>query len=141
MAKEIIGRTVLGAVGRKLGEGWFWWTLGLKLLGSDSSEMEAPEREQKTRRGRIDIAWQILLGIWNLAILAWSTLVWTMARYSAAPPTSARYNNCMKPWLDLTREILGVDGRSDPIPRRWALSLAWGTIEAILIILQPFIDR
>jgi hypothetical protein len=33
MAMEILGRTVIGGLGRKLGEGWFWWGLILRFVG------------------------------------------------------------------------------------------------------------
>jgi hypothetical protein len=40
IAREVVGRVVLAGVGRRLGEGWFWWQIGLKVLG-----------EPGTRRG------------------------------------------------------------------------------------------
>lgn len=40
IAREVVGRVVLAGLGRRLGEGWFWWQIGLKVLG-----------EPGTRRG------------------------------------------------------------------------------------------
>lgn len=146
MAREILGRTVLGAVGRKVGEGWFFWTLGVRLLGPQKAENQekAAGSEATTSRGAmrwIDLVWIWALRIWALALMGWTSLSSLFARYTAAPPVHMRYRNCAQSWISLSREILGVDGRQGLTRRRWILRISWGIIEGVLALLGPFIDR
>ena len=138
MIRELLGRTIFGGVGRRITEAWFWWGLILKLLGHRG--MSRPVHKVRHpvtvsdkifERGRQVCL--VVLGLWTFG-------TWTMAMLSAAPRLP-RYRNCSEPWLALGREVLGIDGRFGSRPKRWTGRLVWGTIELIVGLFSPILDR
>jgi hypothetical protein len=164
MAREIVGRTVLGAVGRRVGEGWFWWQVGLKVLGEPGTprrrksgittpttfassvddakegiaeEHTAPEGGQSI----LDLLADFLLRTWSLLLTFWSLATTLMATYSAAPPTPPECVGLSKVWLSLGRELLGVDGREGLGTRLWGRILCWGLVEGMVALFGRVLDR
>ncbi|KAI9638825.1 uncharacterized protein MKK02DRAFT_21848 [Dioszegia hungarica] len=138
MAREIVGRAVLGAIGRKLGEGWFWWSLGLKLMGGG----EAPAENWRERaESGIESIYRLIIRVYSLLFFIWTFAVSLFARYTASPPSPPAYAHCAQPWAVLARQVLGVDGRPGVSPQRWSVRLIWGCTEGIITLLSPMIDR
>lgn len=144
MAREILGRTVLESVGRKIGEGWFWWSLGLKLLGEPGAQGPAsrpegkkPEEGQTMLDGVLSLFRRLITTIMAL----WSAAVALTALYSAAPPTPPEYAGVAQSWVALGRDVLGIDGRHGVSERRWSARLAWGAVELVLALCGKWIDR
>lgn len=153
MAREIVGRAVLGAVGRKLGEGWFWWSLGLKLMGSGEAPAEKsglgkkgtgdPETASWRERAEsgIESTYRLIIRVYSLLLFIWTSAVSLFARYTASPPSPPAYAHCAQPWVLLARQVLGVDGRPGVSPQRWSVRLIWGCVEGFITLLSPMIDR
>lgn len=131
MVREIIGRTILGSVARRLGEPWFWWGLLLRFL---------PAPRMPTKAAHADVISTIAAtfgSILRSAMKMWSMIIWLSAMFTAAPRT--RYTQTTDCWVELLREVLNVDGRLGR--RHWSLRIVWGCFEAIVFLLSPLLDR
>ena len=132
MVRELIGRTVLGGVGRRLVEGWFWYGLILRLLPSPKPLYKATS-PRSLAENSLSIAYTVISGFWKI----WAVGTWIAASLTAAP--ASEHKDCASSWLELARVILGVDGRLGK--RNWALRLAWGLIEMVMVLFSPLLDR
>lgn len=145
MAREIVGRVVLGGIGLKLGYGWFWWSLILKFIGAPTSSRTKLEKKDNFKKWSFeDITnwiYRGLVGVYSGIMLLWSMGISIFAVYTAAPPFDERYRDCVQPWLSLGREILGVDGRKGISARKWGLRITWAILEAVMTLFGPVIDR
>jgi hypothetical protein len=144
MTREVVARVILGAVGSKLGEGWFWWTLGLRLLPDISASLPKKSAEQARDAGlsgAMESVMRLFSKFYAGVILLWTMGISLFARYTAAPPTKDLYRNCARPWLSLGRELLGTEGRLGISSKRWEVRLSWGLLEGLIALFGPFIDR
>jgi hypothetical protein len=137
MARDVLAYSILGNVGRKLGESWFWWGLGLKLLGEPGRKGEAEEVEQNEDEKIVGFLTKLWIGV--LGFCSFST--WANNVLSTAPPIEERYHQCTGPWLLVFREILGIDGPAGPTTRKWGARISWGLIELICNAFTPILDR
>jgi hypothetical protein len=131
MVREIIGRTVLGNVAKRIGEGWFWWALLLKFLPGP----KAPRRGNPT--SAVQRAISLAVGAWTSCVWAWGMIIWLSTMFTAAPHT--QYGQTTSCWVELFREALNVDGRSGR--RNWALRMVWAVLEGVMFLLSPLSDR
>jgi hypothetical protein len=114
MARELVGRMVLGGVGKRLSEDWFWYSLLLKLLG-ECEEKVKNEKDQKSKpMGATAHRW--ITRIWNTMMIVWTGIFTLFAFYSAAPPAEQRYDGCLRPWLSLLQSFIGYDDARDGKP-------------------------
>lgn len=134
MVREIIGRTVLGSVARRIGEPWFWWTLFQRFLPTTSSTPSKSPSEDTDMFGQIASG---IWGIWTVCVKIWAGIIWLGTMFTAAP--TARYSQTTECWVELLREILNVDGRGGR--GNWALRIVWGIVEAFLFLLSSLLDR
>ena len=132
MAREIIGRTVLGTVARRVGEPWFWWGLILKCL---------PEPPRPSANNRSVTVGIVLVAIVHhtLSLLSgiWTALTWLGASLTEAPET--QYVQVTDSWVELLRELLNVDGRQGR--QNWVLKMVYGMVEGLMWLLSPLFDR
>jgi hypothetical protein len=135
MARELVGRMVLGGVGKRLSEDWFWYSLLLKLLGEPGEKLRNEKDHKATTMAETTSRWITRI---------WSTIIWTgiftwFAFYSAAPPAEKRYDGCLRPWLCLLQAFNGYDEtrHGKPILARLLL----GTTDGIALLVSPSIDR
>lgn len=140
MVRELLGRTVLGGVGKKLSEPWFWYGLILKLLG----ESKTPSRDDKPARQTLKpsslvhrvMGW--FLTAWTIILAPWSRLLSVIALYSAAPAPRPSQRQCLTPWLLLFRALVS-EGDSNALPV--FTRLLFGTIDTIGTLASPVMDR
>ncbi|KAK1923675.1 hypothetical protein DB88DRAFT_511214 [Papiliotrema laurentii] len=132
MAREIIGRTVLGTVARRVGEPWFWWGLILKCLP------EPPRPSANNRSVTIGIE-LVAIVHHTLSLLSgiWTALTWLGASLTEAPET--QYVQVTDSWVELLRELLNVDGRQGR--QNWVLKMVYGMVEGLMWLLSPLFDR
>ncbi|WVW86824.1 hypothetical protein I302_108879 [Kwoniella bestiolae CBS 10118] len=156
MAREILSKSILCNVLRRLCEGWFWYQLVLKILGepdgapspspspSPSPEKTKTKEKETEKEGRsLD---QIILNFINtcitLCIRLWGICISIVALYSAAPKTvDRRYERSYEPLLLLLREVLGIDGYEGLEMRRWAKRMIWGCMELVVGLCGGMLDR
>jgi hypothetical protein len=145
--REIVGCMVLGSVGRRLSEPWFWWQIGLKALERPRAKAEAKRAAKghshpaHTHGSSYSTKLLALLGrIWTLLWAAWAMLTRILAILSAAPKARNRHN-VVVPWIGLARSVLGVDGRMGISSRKWRVRIVWGFVEALITLTSPLIDR
>lgn len=170
IAREILGRVVLGSIGKRIGEPWFWWGLGLKFLGEPRASVFKDGADVRSGKGTLHEELSSVTDMgksesskWSLStILATSISVWTKiwmmvvliwdkgtnlaAMYTAAPRVDRadpgfKYRNVGMLWVSLAREVIGVDGREGLHARSWAIRWIWGFFEAVILLLGPMIDR
>jgi len=140
MTRELLGRSVLGSVGRRLGQGWFWWSIGLKFLCEPGSSPLAG-KEVRQERSDAETVLRFFSRVWAVVVLVWTMGSSVVAMHSAAPPVEERYCGIADPWLSLGRAILGVDGRAGLDRPRWRRRLVWGVVEMIIGLFGPVLDR
>lgn len=142
MVRELIGRVILGGVGKKLCEAWFWYGLLLRLLSDSTSSVSSTkdEAEVPPRRSYVE---RITFGfskLYSLFFVIWTTLVTTAALYSSTPTPRPEYRQCMQPWLSVIRTLLEpsvLDGGHAPIVPRLLL----GSVDMIAFLSSPVLDR
>ena len=151
MMRELLGRTILGNVAKRLGEDWFWWSLLLKFLPSSPSiGASTSGGKGKESKGVIDAIFGVLEAVLTGVMRLWAGCVWIMAMYTAAAPADkgsqdgrngegGGYEQTTRCWMELFREIVNVDGRGGR--RNWALRLIWGFMEIGFFLSSPELDR
>lgn len=137
MMRELIGRTILGSVAKRIGENWFWWSLLLKFLPT-------PTPGEGSTKGRRSPGLEFLdqiCGAFDLVLRSlmkiWATGIWVMTVYTSA--SGVTYTQTTRCWLELLREMVNVDGRAGR--RNWPLRILWGMVEAFFFLLSPLFDR
>ena len=141
MARELLGRMVLGGVGKKLSEDWFWYSLLLKLLGEpeegDLKAQDISARQAKSSMTERIFRWTIR--VWNTIMMVWTGMIALLAFYSAAPVSPKRYDRCLRPWLSVVQSMIG---HTDACERKPILvRILLGTIYGLALIASPLIDR
>ena len=134
MLREILGRAILGGVARRLVEPWFWHQVILKLLGEPGTAHS--QKGQVQRPTATEDLGAFLARIWTLLLSLWTLAASLMAFYSAAPPTRDTYVGCHVVWIDVLRELSGVE-----TDKRWARRWTFGIIEALISLVGPMFDR
>jgi hypothetical protein len=137
MARELVGRMVLGGVGKRLSEAWFWYSLLLKLLGEPEEKVKNEKDQKSKAMGATADRW--ITRIWNTMMVVWTGIFTLFAFYSASPPTEMRYDGCLRPWLSLLQAFIGYDETRDGKPILARLLL--GTTDGIALLASPFVDR
>ncbi|WWD20386.1 hypothetical protein CI109_104862 [Kwoniella shandongensis] len=145
MVREVLARSVLASVARRLYEPWFWYSLFLKFVGETGDERN-PSRSRDEGEGggkKIDqLVWERVASILSVFWGFWSLMISIMATYTAAPQGyTKRYEMCMEPVLGVGREILGVDGRGGLGIRSWRARLSWSVLEMVVGLFGPILDR
>jgi hypothetical protein len=137
MARELVGRMVLGGVGKRLSEDWFWYSFLLKLLGEPEEKVKN-EKDQKSK-AMAETAHRWITRIWSTMMIVWTGIVTFFAFYSAAPPAEHRYDGCIQPWLSVLQSFIGYDDAraGKPILARLLL----GTTDGIALLASPLVDR
>ncbi|WWD04234.1 hypothetical protein V865_002302 [Kwoniella europaea PYCC6329] len=148
MIREILAKSILGSIVKRLCEGWFWYQIVLKLLGEPTSEDGTTNENQKLegckeKEGKsID---QIILHyintLINICIKLWNISINIIALYSAAPKGKGSYQRCYEPTLLLIREIVGVNGYEGLERQRWSKRLVWGGVELVVGLFGGILDR
>jgi hypothetical protein len=133
MMRDILARTVLGGVARRVAEPAFWWAIFLKFI---------PVRQARSKSAGSGVGVLEKLGAMldrtvALCISLWTMGVWVVAAYTAAPPSS--YRQSTRCWLELGREVLSVDGRMGW--KNWPLRMVWALVEIVFLLLSPVLDR
>jgi len=121
IAREVLGRSVLGSVGKRLGQGWFWWSIMLKSLGKPGSDTKLSEQAREEKN-----------------IIPMASVI---AILSTAPLVQVKYRGVADPWLRLGREVLGIDGRAGLERTFWRRRLVWGVVEMALGLFGSVLDR
>ena len=163
MGREVLGRLVLGVVLRRVGEGWFWLDMAIRLLGKpkarpvggipDSVREGVPMTPTSETPMPIDFASRckrLAQSFVDFSIRIWVVITWVVSLARTVLSTVLSYSNAASlasdkdlaaPWVSMFREVLGVDGRCGLYPAPWAVRLAWGTVEAGLALSGPILDR
>jgi hypothetical protein len=137
MLREVLGRTVLLNVGNRLCQPWFWYQIGLKLLG-DQARSPPPKPSRQTISETI---YGLVMRIWTITMMAWNALFALWDVYLASPATEKRNQRCWEPWVLVLREVSGVDGRAGLQRSSWATRLVWGFAEMLIGLFGPILDR
>ncbi|WVQ66405.1 uncharacterized protein L199_004585 [Kwoniella botswanensis] len=148
MIREILAKSILGSIIKRLCEGWFWYQIVLKLLGEPTSEDGTTKENQKLegckeKEGKsVDqIILQYINTFINICIKLWNIFINIIALYSAAPKEKGRYQRCYEPTLLLIRELVGVDGYEGMERKRWSKRLIWGGVELVVGLFGGVLDR
>ena len=142
MTREVMGRSVLGSVGNKLGQPSFWWSIGLKYLGepaSASKSLKSALIESETSFSATTA--RLFTRLWTIVLLIWIIVTWILAAVPSAPPIEDKYRGIADSWLHLARAALGVDGRAGLERPPWARRLVWYSVEMVTGLLAPILDR
>lgn len=160
MVREILARSVLGGIAKRLCASWFWYSLLLKFIplrttrsGSvhtaPTSKGASGGLEGGVKHGPlgqvVEAIWRTYLSILSLSIMIWmillklwSTAAWTMATLSSAPKHVR--NRYTSQWISLGRAVLGIDGNV-ALERKWLTRITWGVLEVVLDLFSPMLDR
>ena len=140
MARELVGRMVLGGVGKRLSEDWFWYSLLFKLLG-EPGETGQNDKEHSAVKSKpvVETAQRWITRIWSTMMIIWTGIFTLFAFYTAAPPAEQRYDGCLRPWLSLLQSLIGYDEARDGRPIMARLLL--GTMDGIALLASPVVDR
>lgn len=130
--RDILARTVLGGIARRIAEPAFWYALLLKFI----PVRHARPKDAKNRAGWLETAGGVLDRMVNMCFTVWAMGVWVVAAYTAAPPGYRQSTRC---WLELGRETLSVDGRMGWT--NWPLRIVWAIVEVVFLLLTPVLDR
>lgn len=144
MVRELIGRVILGGVGRKLCEDWFWYSLLLKFL----PEVKAKDDTNSTKKQPVPVprkSYAERISSWvgkvcSIIILIWSSVVTIAALYSSSPTPRPEHRHCTQPGLSLVRSIYETGQRNGgyrPIVPRLLL----GSLDTIAYLASPILDR
>ncbi|KAK4685031.1 hypothetical protein P7C73_g5129, partial [Tremellales sp. Uapishka_1] len=132
MIREVVARSILASVGRRLSQNWFWWQILLRVMGEPGAPPPLPGKQ----------TWNEMVSRWIALLLQlFSTVTWLFALYTACAPPLPTFRRCHEPWVLLTREMLGVDGRYGIANRSWGKRLLWGSIEITVDLFAPVLDR
>ena len=131
MIREIIGRTVLGNLSRRINEPAFWWSLFLRFL---------PLPRSTKKRAHQNVVERVVTMIQSVMRMVWR--VWTigtdiLVTLSSVP--DAKYDQVTDCWIEFMREALNVDGRLGR--QNWALRIVWGIVEGLCWLFSPITDR
>jgi hypothetical protein len=137
MARELVGRMVLGGVGKRLSEDWFWYSLLLKLLGEPEEKVKNEKDQKSKAMGATAHRW--ITRIWNTMMVVWTGIFTLFAFYSAAPPAEKQYDRCLRPWISLLQSFVGYDETRDGKPMLARLLV--GTTDGIALLVSPLVDR
>jgi hypothetical protein len=137
MARELVGRMVLGGVGKRLSEDWFWYSLLLKLLG-EPGETATNQKDHQTQPIR-ETAHRWIMQMWSTMMMVWTGIFTLFAYHSAAPPAEQRYNGCLRPWLSVLQSFIGYEEARDGKPILARLLL--GTTDGLALLASPLVDR
>jgi len=141
IARELLGRMVLGGVGKKLSEDWFWYSLLLKLLG-EPEEGDLKAQDISARQAKSSMTEQIFrstIRVWSTIMMLWNGMIALLAFYSAAPVQPKRYDGCLRPWLSVVQSMIG---HTDACERKPILvRILLGTIDGLALIASPLVDR
>jgi len=140
MARELVGRMVLGGVGKRLSEDWFWYSLLLKLVGEPEEKVKNEKDRSAVRSEHVvETARRWITRIWSTITIIWTGIFTLFAFYSAAPPAEQQYDGCLRPWLSLLQSIIGYDDARGGKPILARLLL--GTTDGIALLASPLVDR
>ena len=156
MVREILARSVLGGIAKRLCASWFWYSLLLKFIPLRTTTRSGSVHTAPTSKGAsdgvkhgpvgqvVEAIWRTYLSILSLSIMIWMTLLklwstatWTMATLSSAPKVRHRYTS---QWISLGRAVLGIDGNV-ALERKWLTRITWGVLEVVLELFSPMLDR
>ena len=142
MAREILARVVLGTIARRASQSWFWWQIGLKLLGEPGkvdtkagSQLDWPD---VTRLAAVVLRWLsvIVKAISTMMML----LVQLVAILAVAPKVDMRYRRCWEPWMSVLGAVL-VGGGGSVSQSRWYVRGIMLAIEGFLVVFSGLVDR
>ena len=140
LAREVLGRSIILSVGRKVGTPLGWGTLGLKFLGEpDLSKQGGTSIQPET--SLLDSANKVLYRFSMIARTVWTICASIIATLTHAPQVKDKYRGVTEPWLKLIRALLGVDGRYGLQRSLLRAKLAWCIVEVIFILLGFMFDR
>jgi hypothetical protein len=155
MVREMLARSVLGGIAKRLCASWFWYSLLLKFIPlrtTRSGSVHTPPTSKGASYGVkpgpvgqvVEAIWRTYLSILSLSIMIWmillklwSTATRTMATLSSAPKVRNRYTS---QWISLGRAVLGIDGNV-ALERKWLTRITWGVLEVVLDLFSPMLDR
>jgi hypothetical protein len=137
MARELVGRMVLGGVGKRLSEDWFWYSLLLKLLGEPGETGKDDKDHKASTMAETTSRW--ITRIWSTMMIVWTGIITLYAFYSTSPPAEKRYDGSLRPWLSLLQAFTGYDEAHDGKPILARLLL--GTTDGIALLVSPLVDR
>lgn len=140
IAREVLGRSVLGSVGKRLGQGWFWWSIMLKSLGKPGSDTKLSEQAREEKNIIPDMLLNFFSRLRPMTMIVW-TMASVIAILSTAPLVQVKYRGVADPWLRLGREVLGIDGRAGLERTFWRRRLVWGVVEMALGLFGSVLDR
>lgn len=154
IVREVVARSVLGNIGKRLCAPWFWSELGLKLLTANASSTGytsnsdpdlTPLDTAPALAARLGAhaahALDALTLLWSrltsTLVFLWSTAIFLTAAWSGAPPPPSK--GVLDPWLVLLHEAALF--LSPPSGPSLALRLSLNTLDALAILARPAADR
>ncbi|BEJ13493.1 hypothetical protein CspHIS471_0306670 [Cutaneotrichosporon sp. HIS471] len=142
IVREVVARSVLGGVGKRLAAPWFWAELLLKHLDKPAlpSTPSPPTKGLSAKLGAhaahvLDAVLYVWTRLLALVTLLWNGAIFLTAAWSGAPPPTK--NHVLDPWVVLLRE--GALFLS-PTPRL-GLRLTLGAVDVLATLLGPAADR
>ena len=130
MVRELVGRVILGGVGRKISQPWFWWSLGLKLIPPGTEYGVSAKAGDRTV---LDLTSRWIYRIWGFGMMVWTLATWIVVSLAATPPLRARYHRCVLPTLQMVRSLL--------LHPSWTLRITLAALELLLTFFSPIVDR
>lgn len=141
MIRELIGRVILGGVGRKLSEDWFWYGMLLKFLPLPKCESKDTKEPppMSHRIGMMERVTSWITKLCSIMMLVWTSIISIAALYSSAPIPRPEHRHCAQPWLLLVRALFEGDQRNRyrPIIQRLLL----GSLDTVIYLASPVLDR
>ena len=134
MLREIIGRVILGGMARKIQQPWFWWSVGLKLLGPSPTPTSIliPPRST-SQRSTLNLILVALNRFYHAVSFLLQFPTWLLGVWAESPPLESRYRECSVPLILIVRSLV-------PNPS-WTLRIILSTFELLLTFCSPIIDR
>ncbi|ORX37630.1 PXA domain-domain-containing protein [Kockovaella imperatae] len=131
MIRELIGRLVLGGIARRISQPWFWWGLGLKLIGPSPDPSIALSTQKSASILKQGSKW--ICRIWKYLLLSWGFVTWVFVLLAESPRRQTRYRYCALPTVRMVRSII--------VNPFWIFRSILATLELFVSFASPVIDR
>lgn len=131
VVREVVARAVLGSIGRRLSQPWFYAQIGLKFIPH--------EKKQSQDAGLAHRLSRIYANVVMILALLWGFITWLVTFLPTCPP--AKYTRIADGPIVLLRALLGIDGRGGMVRAPIISRIAFAALEIIITLLSPVIDR
>jgi hypothetical protein len=142
MIREIVARAVLGGALRRLVEPWFWWKMGLALLGEPGQRDGIRSGGGPTEEVPVFSFRAIVHGavfginrVSSLVLDAANTIKSLTQSYRESAPAAKQYQHLLDPWLLLGEEVLRISSGSR------MTAVIWGMLRDGGLLISPLAAR